>query len=266
MRVALVTGGNKGIGLEVCRALVDSGQFTVLLTARDQRFGRFAAASVCCNFQQLDVTSDKSISECVEAVRAEHGGLDVLVNNAGIAFKHSNRTPFGEQAQQTLATNFWGTLAVTEAFLPLLRPGGQVVNMASSAGHLEIITSDTLRAELESAGKPGGLSLSRLKQLMNEFVSAAEKGTHAAHGWPDSCYAVSKLGVIALTRILAGQKVERDVTISCCCPGYCYTDMTSHRGNRSPAKGAETPAWLAAGGGGTDAAGKFFKDQKEVEW
>jgi NAD(P)-dependent dehydrogenase (short-subunit alcohol dehydrogenase family) len=266
MRVALVTGGNKGIGLEVCRALVESGQFTVILTARNERFGSFAAASVCCDFMELDTTSDKSISQCVEAVRTKHGGLDALVNNAGVAFKHSNRTPFGEQAQPTLAVNFWGTLAVTEAFLPLMRPGGQVVNMASSAGHLNSITSEDLRTELGSAGKPGGLSLSRLQQLMKDFVSAAEKGTHAMHGWPNSCYAVSKLGVIALTRILAGEQSKRDVTVSCCCPGYCYTDMTSHRGTRSPAEGAETPAWLAAGGGGTDAAGKFLKDKKMVEW
>jgi carbonyl reductase 1 len=266
MRVALVTGANKGIGLEVCRALVDSGQFTVILTARNERFGQFAAASVGCDFLELDITSDTSISECVEAVRAQHGGLDALVNNAAIAFKHSNRTPFGQQAKPTLATNFWGLLAVTEAFLPLIRAGGQVVNLVASDGHLENITSEPLRAELASAGQPGGLSLSRLKQLMKDFVSAAEKGTHALDGWPGSCYGVSKLGVIALTRILAAEQAERGVTISCCSPGYCYTDLTSHQGNRSPAEGAETPAWLAAGGCGSKAAGKLFKDKKEVEW
>jgi carbonyl reductase 1 len=202
----------------------------------------------------------------VDAVRAEHGGLDVIVNNAGIAFKSSDQTPFAKQAEKTLATNFWGLLAVTEAFLPLVCPGGHVVNVASSAGHLEKVTSETLRAELASAGKPGGLRLSRLKQLMKDFVSAAKKGTHEADGWPNWSYGVSKIGVIALTRILAAEQAERGVTISCCHPGYCSTDMTSHRGTRSAAAGAETTAWLAAGGGGTEAAGKLFKDKKEIEW
>ena len=105
-----------------------------------------------------------------------------------------------------------------------------------------------------------------LKKLMEEFVESVEDGSHQAVGWPNSCYGVSKLGVIAMTRILAAEQRERGITVTACCPGYCYTDMTSHRGNRSPDVGAQTPAWLALGGGGKDASGIFFKDKKPVEW
>ena len=101
--------------------------------------------------------------------------------------------------------------------------------------------------------------------MMEGFVSDVEGGTHARAGWPGTCYGTSKLGVIALTRIHAQQLAPRGIAVNCCCPGYCATDMSSHGGPRSAAKGAETPAWLASAAP-QGLTGRFFKDMVEAEW
>lgn len=84
------------------------------------------------------------------------------------------------------------------------------------------------------------MGLERLKSRMAEFVERAEAGEHAEAGWPSTCYGVSKLGVIALTHVLVLETAARGVTVACCCPGYCVTDMSSHRGPRSAGKGARS--------------------------
>ena len=98
---------------------------------------------------------------------------------------------------------------------------------------------------------------------MNEFVTAVENNNHDARGWPNTCYGTSKLAVIALTKILA--RDEPNILVNACCPGYCATDMSSHKGPRPAEQGAETPAYLAQlpDNGPT---GKFFYDNAELDW
>jgi len=100
---------------------------------------------------------------------------------------------------------------------------------------------------------------------MWEFVGAAEAGEHEERGWSNTCYGTSKAGMVGLARVLARLERGDGVKVNACCPGYCKTDMTSHKGHRTPAKGAETPVWLALGGAG-EITGGFFKDKVEVEW
>ncbi|KAK3099315.1 hypothetical protein FSP39_002537 [Pinctada imbricata] len=124
-----VTGGNKGIGYAVVRGLCKSFTGDVYLTARDEKRGMDAVESLSKEglpknprFHQLDITDDGSVKRLRDFLKENYGGLDVLVNNAGIAYKQSSTAPFGEQAEVTIATNYFGTLAVCNYLFDLLRP------------------------------------------------------------------------------------------------------------------------------------------------
>uniref|UniRef100_A0A2K6TBA4 Carbonyl reductase 1 n=1 Tax=Saimiri boliviensis boliviensis TaxID=39432 RepID=A0A2K6TBA4_SAIBB len=129
-RVALVTGGNKGIGLAIVRDLCRQFSGDVVLTARDAARGQAAvqqlqAEGLSPRFHQLDIDDLQSIRALRDFLRKEYGGLDVLVNNAGIAFKVADPTPFHIQAEVTMKTNFFGTRDVSTELLPLIKPHGE---------------------------------------------------------------------------------------------------------------------------------------------
>jgi len=196
------------------------------------------------------------------------GGLDLLVNNAGIAFKGNT---FGvAEAETTIKTNTLGTMMVCRSFLPLLQESGadgRLVNVASMAGRLRQISP-----ELGARFSSGDLTESGLEALMQEFTEAVHVGKHSEKGWSNSMYGVSKLGVIAYTRMLArrlsvaGPREHPSVT--CCCPGYCATDMSSWRGTKTAEQGADTPAWLALMS--SDEAqrchGLMFQERQQFQW
>uniref|UniRef100_A0ABI8AGE4 Carbonyl reductase 1 n=1 Tax=Felis catus TaxID=9685 RepID=A0ABI8AGE4_FELCA len=129
-RVALVTGANKGIGFAIVRDLCRQFSGDVVLTARDEARGqaavqRLQAEGLSPRFHLLDIDDLQSIRAMRDFLRKEYGGLDVLVNNAGIAFKTNDPTPFHIQAEVTMKTNFFGTRDVCTELLPLMKPQGR---------------------------------------------------------------------------------------------------------------------------------------------
>eukprot|EP00898_Chlorokybus_atmophyticus_P006979 jgi/Chlat1/7282/Chrsp58S09136 len=266
--VALVTGANKGIGYEIAHQLADEG-ITTILTARDAGLGVEAKERLeqegvpgRVRFHRLDLEDRNSIDKTAEWVDGEYGGLDILVNNAGFAYKGDEFGP--DQARKTIAINVYGTMAVCERFKPLLRKsdhGARIVNVASSAGKLSILKSDKLRKKFEDPN----LTTTQLRQLMEDFIESIKDGTYAEKGWPRSMYGVSKLGVATYTRILARELKDRGVLVNACDPGYVKTDMSSQRGYKTPAEGADTAVWLALlpKDGLTD---KMCADRKEVSF
>ena len=268
-KIALVTGGNKGIGFQVAKALGNpANNIKTIIGCRNIELGNAAAESLRtagCDviFKQLDISDASSIDKLTSSIVEEFGRLDILVNNAAIAFKGSDPTPFEQQAAPTIGVNFFSTLHVTNAMLPLLRksPSPRIVNVASMAGHLRILPSEEKKALISSPA----LKLRDLELLMHEFVTDVEGGTHAQKGWPNTCYGMSKLGLIALTKVLA--RDEPEIMINACCPGYCDTDMTGGKGPRSAEHGARTPVMLALMPlDGVKPTGLFFSDEKEDAW
>lgn len=268
LRVAVVTGANKGIGFEIAKKLVQSGVHTII-TARDVARGQRAvkqlqASLKCTNleFAQLDLDSKDSVHGFVSWLQKTHGGLDVLVNNAGIAFKAADPTPFAQQAKPTFKTNYFATQHLTVRLLPLLRPNGRIVNIASQAGSMAFAQmSPALRANFTDPG----LTLLTLESLANDFVAAVEDGTHKEKGWASTCYGTSKLSVIAMTAVLAKQPniLERKISVFSCCPGWCNTDMSSGSGNRTAEQGAVTPFKLATATSVQGHSGGFFLRRKD---
>jgi NAD(P)-dependent dehydrogenase (short-subunit alcohol dehydrogenase family) len=184
--VALVTGGNRGIGLEVCRQLLDHG-YRVVLGSRDLQVGRRAAGELDLLVCQLDVTDDASVAAAVDTVKDTYGGVDVLVNNAAIDYDTDARASSADlvRIERTLQTNLLGAWQVTLAFLAQLRASSRarIVNVSSESGSISEMTG----------GTPG--------------------------------YAVSKAALNALTRLLAGELRRDGILVNAVCPGWTDTDM-----------------------------------------
>lgn len=268
--VAVVTGGNKGIGYAIVKGLCEKFSGNVYLTARNEALGVNAVAKLKelgLNplFHQLDLTDQASINKFRDYIKNEEGGIDLLVNNAAIAFPKVTSVPFSKQAEETIAVNYFGTLRVCETLFPILRPNAKVVNVSSSAGHLFRIPSPDVRAKLSEAL----LTVDKLSEYMQQFVEAAKLNNHMEKGWGNSAYAVSKVGVSALTnvqqRLFDEENEYRNIIVNSVHPGYVDTDMSNHKGVLTIEEGAKAPLYLALEDHGL--RGKFvWNDSKVVDW
>ncbi|XP_020550645.1 uncharacterized protein LOC105174340 [Sesamum indicum] len=273
-KYAVVTGANKGIGLEICRQLAREG-ITVVLTARDEKRGleaveklKSSGLSDCVVFHQLDVADLASVVSLAEFVKSQFGKLDILVNNAGIggaivdgeSFKASAGAASGtggakinwseimtqpyDLAAECLQINYYGAKRTTEALLPQLQlsDSPRIVNVSSSMGKLEYIPNEWAKEVLNDAEN---LTEERIDQVLNEFLKDFKEGSLEAKGWPGylSAYILSKAAMNAYTRILA--KKYPNFRINCVCPGYVKTDINFNTGYLTPEEGAESPVRLA---------------------
>lgn len=228
-RIALVTGANKGIGLEVVRQLARLN-FRVFLGARNAEAGRAAAETLSgegdVSFLQLDIAAASSITAAAEELARHADRLDVLVNNAGIMRDDDKSAArmSPETFDETLRTNTLGPWLVTQAFLPLLRKSDapRVVNVSSSGGQLD-----------------GG-----------------------ADGWAPA-YCVSKTALNGVTAQLAAALPK--FTVNSVCPGWVRTDMGGDNARLSVEQGADSIVWLATEALHA-LTGKFFKERKEIPW
>ncbi len=225
-KVALVTGANKGIGLQIAKDLAAKG-LTVLVGSRDLEAGQKAARSVGDGARavQLDVTSAKSIADLAARVRSELGRLDVLVNNAGISNTMPTGTPFQEvlaagkpavvsmdEVRRVFEVNVFGVIALTQAMLPLLleAPAGRIVNVSSSVG-----------------------SLARMTDPKNP------------HPIRSVSYIPSKTALNAVTVNFANELADTRIKVNAVCPGFVATDLNAFAGTRTVEQGARAAVRMA---------------------
>ncbi|KAJ7960399.1 (+)-neomenthol dehydrogenase-like [Quillaja saponaria] len=291
----VVTGANKGIGLETVRQLASHG-ITVVLTARDETRGTEATRKLhqlgLSNviFHQLDVLDPVSIQSLAKFIQDKFGRLDILVNNAGAsgvvadekALKALNIdtaawisgkgnhlvqgivTHTYEQGEKCINTNYYGVKRVTEALLPLLQlspAGTRIVNVSSCSGALTRIPMN-IRNEL---GDIKVLNEGRIDEILLKFLHDFKDNALESCGWTmmAPAYSISKASLNAYTRILAKKCPE--MVINCVHPGYVSTDMTWHGGILTVEEGAKGPVMLALlqDGGPT---GCYFDRTQQAEF
>jgi NAD(P)-dependent dehydrogenase (short-subunit alcohol dehydrogenase family) len=227
-RVALVSGGNRGIGLEICRQLAARG-ITVILGSRDEESGRTAADGLSGDVvvHQLDVADEQSVARLASFVEEEFGRLDILVNNAGIANDEGQRGIDADldRVREALEANLLGAWRLCEVAIPFMKEGayGRIVNISTGLAALEDM----------GGGSPA--------------------------------YRVSKTALNALTRILASELRGSGILVNSVCPGWVQTDMGGSGAPRPVEEGADTPVWAATlpNNGPT---GGFFRDRRPIPW
>ena len=262
-RTALVTGANRGLGLETARQLAAGGT-RVIVTSRVAAAARAAAQALAANAPPgsvvalaapFDVADADGIAAAADRLREEKTKIDVLVNNAGIAMDGFN----AEVARRTIEVNFFGPLRVTEALLPLIPDGGTIVMVSSGMGELSGVDAG-LRARFTDAA----LSRDDLAALAREFVADVAAGRYRERGWPSSGYRVSKIALNALVRVWAPELAAHRIIINAVCPGWVRTDMGGRGASRSVEKGAASIVWAATRTG--EPTGGFFRDGRRIDW
>jgi len=234
-RTALVTGGNSGIGLEVVRALAQRGM-TVWLGSRDREKGEAAVAELAAEgdvrIAVLDTTRPQSFQPVLDAIGAEHGKLDVLVNNAGVSL-HGNVLEIDpDTVRQSFETNVHGPMRLAQLALPLLRngDGSRVVNVSTHAAQFGFLASPP--PPIPSGSLPYG-------------------------------YCVSKAALNAATVMLAEALKSDGIKVNACSPGLVRTQVSRFTGSRTPAQGATVIVRLATEG---EETGQFFDENGRLDW
>ena len=225
-KVVLVTGGNRGIGFEICRQL-SALDCMVILTARDETRGLSAVREIGKNtdFCKLDMDNPESMVEVYDFLESSYGRLDVLINNAAIMIDKKPATKEDPAiVDKTLQTNFIGPYRLIQTLLPLLGASNdaRIINMSSGMGAMSDMGS----------GYPG--------------------------------YRISKTALNAMTMILASELQPEGIKVNAMCPGWVKTDMGGSGAPRPVEKGADTAVWLATSDKIPN--GKFLRDRKIIDW
>ncbi|KAL1349283.1 hypothetical protein AAHE18_07G145800 [Arachis hypogaea] len=232
--VAVVTGGNRGIGLEICRQLAAHG-VTVILTSRDPGAGLesikfLSEVGLSLIYHQLDILDLSSINRFIEWLKENYGGLDILVNNAGVNFNLGSDNSV-ENAHKVVETNYYGTKSMIEAMIPLMKPsvvGARIVNVSSRLGRLN--------------GRRNRISNAALREQLSDVESLSEELINTA-----------------LSTFL------RQVDDGTWASGWVKTALTGYAGNNTVEEGADTGVWLALLSH-QPITGKFFAERREINF
>jgi NAD(P)-dependent dehydrogenase (short-subunit alcohol dehydrogenase family) len=238
-KIVLITGANKGIGFETARQLGKQG-YTILVGARDEAKGVSAVEKLKgegfdADFIEIDATNTETIKTAVEKVGEKYGRLDVLVNNAGIALDSSEKPSevSMDLLRKTFDTNFFGVIAITQAFLPLIKKSenGRIVNVSSGLG-----------------------SLTQHSDPSWDFYNVKPLA-----------YNSSKTALNAFTVTLAHELKDTNIKVNSADPGYTATDLNGNSGTKTVAEGASVITDLATLGA-DGATGSYFDDQGVLPW
>jgi NAD(P)-dependent dehydrogenase (short-subunit alcohol dehydrogenase family) len=227
-KIALVTGGNRGIGYAIAQGLLSKG-YQVIITARSLDHAKQAAEKLSGNVipVELDISSDRSIEQAVASLNQKIDRLDVLINNAGIyPDQNVNILTISRELLDTgMNTNTFGVIRMVQTFLPLLEKSqdARVINISSGMGSLDGLTTTA------------------------------------------PSYCLSKLALNGATIMLAQSLTSKGIVVNSMCPGWVRTDMGGASAPRSPEQGADTAIWLATEASRSE-TGKFWRDRKVIPY
>ncbi|CAD5220785.1 unnamed protein product [Bursaphelenchus xylophilus] len=271
-KIVVVTGGTRGIGYGTVKVLAETLPNDVIyMTGRDIVFGERVLKKLDCELMNkkhaeirlhpLDITDEESCQIFAEHLEKEHGGLDILINNAGFAYKNNDPTPLEIQAEVTLNINYYGTKRITDYLAPIMRQRGRIINICSQAGvmrgaykneYIDLVASPTSTYE-------------DVDKLIEIYKEHCKKGLPVGDGtFAKTAYSVSKALEIALTMIQAREFKAKKILVNCCCPGAVATRMTGFKGIFTPERGADCAVYLATAR--FLPSGMFFYLRKPIDW
>jgi len=268
MKTVLVTGGNRGIGFEIARQLGELG-WTVILGSRDLQKGIAAAGKLGKNVhaRQLDVTREDSMLNLFNNINTEFGGLDVLINNAGVGANSTGDDPgLLVRIKKIMEKDFTAAWKLLQGIKTIMRKtgmGGQGIGAKDVSLMSVRYVMETnfygpwrmIQVFLPLLLKSTDGRIINLSSGMGELKSLSGL-------YPD--YSLSKSSLNALTIMLSNELKEKGIKINAMCPGWVRTDMGGPNAPRHVGEGADTAVWLA-----TEKeipTGKFFRDRKEIDW
>ncbi len=270
MSTVLVTGGNRGIGLEIVKQLAQTNQFkTIYLGARDVTKGTKALSSIPSSSTKiqvipLDVTSNQSIQETVQFFSNEK--LNVLIHNAGILIDGKTGKGSLYEAQQTLAVNYFGVINLNTALFD---------KMDEKTGRIIVVSSRM--GQLKSKGK--GLQIGNLEHfttteqvsaLANEYIDAVKTNTVKQQGWDmysySPSYSISKCLVNAYVRVFDTLLKQRgsSITINSMCPNWVKTEIGGNSAPHEASFGAQTAVYLATSKDVENRSGGFYGEMRQL--
>ncbi|CAH0404532.1 unnamed protein product [Chilo suppressalis] len=269
-KVAIVTGSNKGIGLAIVKGLCKRFEGVVYLTSRDETRGRQAVEELEKDglkplYHQLDVADKSSVVKFGDYVKKKYGGIDILINNAGVAPEMPLKNNY-EDSKSVIDINYGGLLTVEEVLFPLLRNNARVVNVSSDCGHLSNVRNEEWIKKFSNKN----FTRSDINDFVDWYLESVKKGTFKNSDLADNgsvaSYRVSKVAVSALTIIQQKELESRGIIVNSMHPGLVSTDMTMGIGFFSIDDAAETPIYLALDSPSTIKGAYVWYDKTVLDW
>ena len=248
LKTIVITGSNKGVGFGIVENLFQK-PYQIIMACRNLELANLAkkklenlypGAPGKIQTRQLDITSAHSIQEFADGFEKGNILIDVLLNNAGMAYKGD---AFDENVvRDTLQTNFYGTVEFTEKMLKNMKFQGKVIFIGSSAGKSIYLKSQTLKDRFNDPA----ITRDALFGLASEFITDVKENRYEKNGWPKWGYAISKLLINNYARALSNfSEIKlKNLQVYACCPGHVKTDMAGDKAPLTIQEGALTPVYL----------------------
>lgn len=248
LKTIIITGANKGIGYGITENLFQK-PYNIIMACRNLELAQITKKKLETQYpsspaklflRALDITSAKSIQEFCDSLEKENIFVDILLNNAGMAYKGD---AFNETVvRETLQTNFYGTVELTEKMFKNMRSNGKIICIGSSAGKSKILKSVDLAKKFNDPE----INREKLFELASQFIEDVKLNVYEKSGWPKWGYGVSKLLINNYVRALSNFKEvkEKKLQVYVCCPGWVKTDMAGDKAQLTIQEGALTPVFL----------------------
>lgn len=248
LKTIVITGANKGVGFGIVENLFQK-PYQIIMACRNLELAAqakkklenmYPGAPGKIQTRQLDITSAHSIQEFADGLEKETIFIDVLLNNAGMAYKGD---AFDENVvRDTLQTNFYGTVEFTEKMLKNMKFQGKVIFIGSSAGKSIYLKSQALKDRFNDPA----ITRDALFGLASEFITDVKENRYEKNGWPKWGYAISKLLINNYARALSNfSEIKlKNLQVYTCCPGHVKTDMAGDKAPLTIQEGALTPVYL----------------------
>ncbi len=268
MKTILVTGGNQGIGLEICRQLGEL-EHHVIMGSRNLENGLKAASELRGNIQvkQLDVTNSDQIEKLARELSNEIKSLDVLINNAGVGVTHyENQQSVLSSKGRSITSRVSGIRRITKPIVPLVRKFGLIPTPKKVTNVTMEEVKEIMETNFYAPWQIIQSFFPLLRKSHNARIINISSGMGELNGLDGNypAYRISKSALNALTIMFAKELKESGISVNAMCPGWVRTRLGGQNAPRSVSQGADTAVWLA-----TEEivpTGKFFRDRTQIDW